>query len=248
MEEKIKNIVARFIKLPVDQLTVHTIIDRSAIGSSIMLHRMYGVLANEGIVVENYLDIKDLGTLLRRINNNGQPEILVERSIADTAVDEQGLFAPGIGIDMEKIAAMPQAVDFREDAFYKMNFAPSEIAYCILQPDPLASFAGLFAAKEALVKADNTYKGYTFNSIVIDHLPSGKPLHKDFQLSISHTKEMAIAIAMRNGSADPGHLSMIKDVSSSPQKQYSSRLLLSIITLLLLVIIFLLLSHSNLSH
>jgi len=248
MEEKIKNIVGRFIKLSPDQLTAQTIIDRSAIGSSIMLHRMYGALANDGIVVEGYLDIKDFGTLLRRINNSDQPVVIKEKSVADTAVDENGLLPAGVGIDMEKIAAMPPVADFREDAFYKMNFASSEIAYCILQPDPLASFAGLFAAKEALVKADNTYKGCTFNSIIIDHSPFGKPLHKDFQLSISHTTEMAIAIAMRNGSTDPGHLSIVKDASDSPKKQYSSRFLLSIITLLLLVIVFLLLSHSNLFH
>jgi 4'-phosphopantetheinyl transferase superfamily len=82
-----------------------------------------------------------------------------------------------------------------------------------LQPDPPASFAGLFAAKEAIVKADNQYKNKPFHSIGIDHLPGGKPVHPPFEISITHTDSLAIAVAVRlhstvpsAGSASPGNL------------------------------------------
>ena len=87
----------------------------------------------------------------------------------------------GIGIDAEEISLMPATNDFRDHEFYTMNFAAAEIAYCILQPDSRASFAGLFAAKEAIVKADNSYKNKPFHTIFIDHLPGGKPFHSAIQ-------------------------------------------------------------------
>jgi phosphopantetheinyl transferase (holo-ACP synthase) len=93
---------------------------------------------------------------------------------------------------------MPPATDFREDAFYSMNFAPAEIAYCILQSNPLTSFTGLFAAKEAIVKADNHFLNLPFSYIVIDHLPNGKPVHPNFSLSISHTAGFAVTVAVAN--------------------------------------------------
>ena len=101
----------------------------------------------------------------------------------------------GIGIDIEEIAALPQTTDFRKEEFYKMNFTPGEMAYCILQPDPYSSFAGLFAAKEAMVKADGANRNKTFNTLEIDHSPEGKPLHPDYSLSISHAGGMALAVA-----------------------------------------------------
>ncbi len=102
-----------------------------------------------------------------------------------------------IGIDIEQISLMPPSSDYREDHFYTSNFSPSEIAYCILQPDTAASFAGLFAAKEAIVKADNSYLKRDFNSIKIDHLPNGKPTFPSFSISISHTAQIAVAVAVR---------------------------------------------------
>ncbi|HEV3326120.1 MAG TPA: hypothetical protein VG052_10965, partial [Puia sp.] len=77
MEEKIKGIVSVFIKLPAEQIGAGTPIDRSALQSSILLHRMYARLAEEGFRVENYANIKVFGDLLQqrgnRADNNPQP-------------------------------------------------------------------------------------------------------------------------------------------------------------------------------
>ena len=188
MEQKIREIVALFIKIPAEEVGPATPIDRSAVQSSILLHRMYARLAEEGLEVENYAAIKVFGDLFR-----STAEPLTPVAFANNYTGEPK--AAGIGIDIEEIAALPPATDFRKEEFYKMNFTPGEIAYCILQPDPYASFAGLFAAKEAMIKADGANRDKRFNMLEIEHSPLGKPLHPDYSISISHAGGMALAVA-----------------------------------------------------
>jgi phosphopantetheine--protein transferase-like protein len=238
MENKIKKIVSLYIKVPADQITANTVVDRSAVASSILLHRMYAALSAEGIVIENYWDIKNFGNLLQQVKGD---HIRSFEVISDNTIEyilpafENQSSAAGIGIDMEEIKSLPLVNDFREDEFYKMNFTEQEISYCILQADSIASFAGLFAAKEAIVKADNNYLHKTFNSIFIDHLPNGKPYHPSFQLSISHTNELAIAVAMANsvpsGKRPPGEV-----ILSSSKNSSSISLVISLVTLLLVIV------------
>lgn len=198
MEEQVKNIVAQYIKIPAEQIAEQTVIDRSAVASSIILHRMYAQLQSEGISVNDYSHIKTYGQLVANINGNEVAAAIIDTPAITTINSPATTNELPVGIDMENIFSMPVVNDFREDAFYKMNFAPAEIAYCILQTNPYASFAGLFAAKEAIIKADNAYKNKTFNTILIDHLPEGKPVHPGFQLSITHTNDAAVAVAVKN--------------------------------------------------
>ncbi|HTL10076.1 MAG TPA: 4'-phosphopantetheinyl transferase superfamily protein [Chitinophagaceae bacterium] len=206
MEEKAKEIISLFVKVPVAQINETTIIDRSAVNSSIVLHRMYGKLADAGIVINNYQNLRSFGELQQQLNGNkasvtGSNDNAVAAAAPAITYSELN-HAPvnnnngGIGIDIEMVSAMPLTDDFREDNFYTMNFSATEIAYSILQPSPYASFAGLFAAKEAMVKADNQYKGTEFKNIVIQWLSGGKPVHPAFTLSISHTPEIAVAVAV----------------------------------------------------
>jgi holo-[acyl-carrier-protein] synthase len=112
--------------------------------------------------------------------------------------------APGIGVDIEEVAALPRTSDFRKDEFYRMNFTSGEIAYCILQPDPYSSFAGLFAAKEAIVKAGGFDRSRSFNGMEIDHTPEGKPQYPGYGISISHAGGMAVAVAATPAGAVSG--------------------------------------------
>jgi phosphopantetheine--protein transferase-like protein len=199
MEEKIKEIVSVYTKIHFEEIGSSTIIDRSAVNSSIMLHRMYAKLAEQGFLVQDYWDVKNFGSLLQRINGKSNNAGETPVTVHEPAQPYLGINEPnarGIGIDIEEIDSMPEVNDFREEVFYKMNFSASEIAYCILQPSPYASFAGLFAAKEALVKADSSYKNKAFNTIVIEHTETGKPSHHNFNLSIAHTKTTAVAVAI----------------------------------------------------
>lgn len=201
MDEQIKNIIASFIKMPASQINSQTVIGRPAVASSIILHRMYAQLASNGFVVKDYSQINTVAQLFAGLHSKEPALMAPPVASIDDANDNPN--QAGIGIDMENISMLPRANDFREEPFYTMNFASAEIAYCILQTNAYASFAGLFAAKEAIIKADNTYKNAPFNSIIIQHLPKGKPIFPGFQLSISHTNEMAIAVAVKNNASNP---------------------------------------------
>lgn len=56
----------------------------------------------------------------------------------------------GVGVDVEEITTF--GVD-KDESWFKRNFTPAEIDYCRAQPNPSASFAGKWAAKEAVLKA-----------------------------------------------------------------------------------------------
>ena len=56
----------------------------------------------------------------------------------------------GVGVDTELISSVPTSETFRE-----RNFTSEEIKYCQSAADPTASFAGRWAAKEAVFKALN---------------------------------------------------------------------------------------------
>jgi phosphopantetheinyl transferase (holo-ACP synthase) len=212
MEEKIKEIIAVFIKVPAGQIGPATTIGRSAVGSSILLHRMFARLAEAGWVGDNYSDIKvyadlwpagppvtgaDLAPAFPAAGMTTAVSPLA--TVSSDRFPAADLAMPGVGIDMEEISAMPETPDFRSAEFYRMNFTPAEMAYCILQTDPYSSFAGLFAAKEAIVKADPQFRSRPFNTIAIDHTPEGKPVYPGFGLSVSHAGGMAVAIAVRGG-------------------------------------------------
>ena len=98
---------------------------------------------------------------------------------------------------MEDVENLPVVIDFRSDDFYIQNFSPREIEYCLSKENPLPAFTGLFAAKEAVVKADNAYRNRAFNTIEITHDAQGRPGFGHFLLSISHTSKMAVAVAVK---------------------------------------------------
>jgi phosphopantetheine--protein transferase-like protein len=197
MQEKIKNIIAPFLKQSVDNIHANIVIDRTAVASSILLHRMYANLAKEGIVVNDYWNIKTFGDLLQKVHVPNTEMNSTTATIAVNVTAGNNFETPiSVGIDIEAIGLMPIAVDYRADVFYTANFTDAEIAYSILQPNPLATFAGLFAAKEAIVKADNAYLKIPFNKIAINHIASGKPVFNQFSISIAHANEYATAVAI----------------------------------------------------
>jgi holo-[acyl-carrier protein] synthase len=102
-----------------------------------------------------------------------------------------------IGIDIQEASELPNVPAFREDEFYRKNFSSREIEYCAQQSSPLLSFAGKFAAKEAIIKADHRLREKPFSEIEILNNAVGVPEFGDFSISISHSQTIAIAIAIR---------------------------------------------------
>lgn len=212
-----KEIISQFLQVDANSITANTLINRQALKSSIFLHRMYGKLANAGFVVADYSNINSFGELLETLEGKSQNSKVEEHQFNNltnqqSANTQYPIPNTQIGIDIEHIDSLPKTNDFRNEGFYTDNFSENEIAYCILQPDAYASFAGLFAAKEAIVKANNQFKNTKFNKLVITHNAQGKPAFEGVNISISHTNDSAVAVAVV---IESNATTIIKEVASN---------------------------------
>ncbi|MCK8824119.1 holo-ACP synthase [Fuchsiella alkaliacetigena] len=118
----------------------------------------------------------------------------------------------GIGVDIIEVQRIKEALAKREKRFQRRIFTAQEIDYCLTQGQPELSFAARFAAKEAVLKALGTGLrdlAWTDIEVVKDSL--GKPeikfseqglvkvdslQIKEVLISLSHTKEYAVAQAV----------------------------------------------------
>ncbi|ODV91401.1 hypothetical protein CANCADRAFT_32052 [Tortispora caseinolytica NRRL Y-17796] len=114
-----------------------------------------------------------------------------------------------IGVDVELV----EAINVTNETFLTRNFTDAEISYCQSAPNPQASFAGTWAAKEAVfksLKVESKGAGAPLKDIEIVRNPKGVPtvvLHGDAQaaasskglksvdVSISHDDFQAAAVA-----------------------------------------------------
>ena len=197
--QKAKEIIATFLKVEPSQINENSLMDGSVIPGSVLLHRMFSKLSEEGYHVINQDKIRTYGDFLVAMNQNVDTVTMrsVEKQTPKKEKKSVDSSALEVGIDIEDILNMPVVTDFRESKFYSDNFSSKEISYCILQVDPRASFAGKFAAKEAIIKADNAYKSVPFKDIEILNDALGKPSFGSFSISISHTTNQAIAVAVQ---------------------------------------------------
>jgi len=202
--DKVKEIISVFLKESPENITEKTRIDKQVIPGSVLIHRMYSELRHHGFEVTDISSIVTFGDLQRSLSGKDKSKILESVTItpptsrADFSYDVDTGF---IGIDMESSENLPSTNDFHSHQFYKDNFSKREIGYCSSKKDPRSCFSGRFAAKEAIVKADNTYRCKPFSELEIEISKNGRPIFRDFNLSISHNKlgdnSLSIAIAQK---------------------------------------------------
>ena len=80
----------------------------------------------------------------------------------------------GLGVDLCEIARMERAIG-RHPTLRERVFTPEEIAYCDSKGRPAESYAGRFAAREAVIKALGGYRGKRWQDISVTRAPSGAP-------------------------------------------------------------------------
>ena len=107
----------------------------------------------------------------------------------------------GIGVDIQFIPELfPSKVsDLKSDPEILRIFSQREIAFAETKRRPTETLAGIFAAKEAIIKAG--FQGISdsdLNAIEILHSEDGRPEFPQYALSISHSNEYTIAIAQKN--------------------------------------------------
>ena len=110
----------------------------------------------------------------------------------------------GIGTDIIEISRIKEAIN-RTASFKRKVYTEKEIEYIEKKKNPYASYAGRFAAKEAVSKAFGTgVLGFSLSDVEILNDKLGKPyvvLHNavkeaaknlTIQISISHSREYAV--------------------------------------------------------
>jgi holo-[acyl-carrier protein] synthase len=116
----------------------------------------------------------------------------------------------GIGIDIVEVRRVREATERWGERFLKRVFTQGEIDYCFSKRHGYGSLAGRFAVKEAVFKAIGTgWKGgVEWKDVEVVRRPGERPevrlsgrakeVVKDAEvlISISHTKEHAIAVAV----------------------------------------------------
>ena len=105
--------------------------------------------------------------------------------------------AGNVGIDIQNVNILPDFEDVWLSEFYTTNFSDSEITHCLKLDNPKESFAGIYSAKESIIKALGTDGFFEKSTIVIDHNEVGAPIHQDFFISISHDNDFAVSIAIK---------------------------------------------------
>jgi len=104
---------------------------------------------------------------------------------------------PGIGIDIAEVKRFRNL----SARFLKRVYTDEEIVYCKRSSRPEMHFAARFAAKEAVIKA-TTKTDIALRDICVQNRPSGAPevfikgKKKKFHISISHTKDIAVAVVI----------------------------------------------------
>lgn len=103
----------------------------------------------------------------------------------------------GIGIDVAEIKRFKSV----SDKFLNRVYTREEIRYCRKCANPAMHFAARFAAKEAVIKA-TTKTDIALKDIFVKNRANGSPTvfikgkKRKFFISISHTKDVAIAVVV----------------------------------------------------
>lgn len=131
------------------------------------------------------------------VSNESQ---LIDTKI-QTASKEKNIREDGnVGIDIQNVGDLPDFEDVWLSDFYSKNFSDSEIAHCLKLDNPKESFAGIFSAKESIIKALGADTFSEKGDILIEHDGAGAPIHHDFFISISHDNGFAISVAIKKKS------------------------------------------------
>jgi holo-[acyl-carrier protein] synthase len=113
-----------------------------------------------------------------------------------------------IGVDLAEVDRIEELINRYGNRFLKRVFTQDEIDYCDPKVTATSSYAARFAAKEAVLKATGLGldKGLNWKDIEVINDANGKPsvklygqtneklLDKKIHISLSHTKNLAIAM------------------------------------------------------
>ena len=107
-----------------------------------------------------------------------------------------------VGTDIIEIQRFRKKPLEKNESFYRLLFTKSELMHCAKYKDPYPHLAGIFAAKESIIKCLKEAPSKMMDIEIVwnkDGKPSGaistQKIH-DVSISISHTRTIALAVAI----------------------------------------------------
>jgi phosphopantetheine--protein transferase-like protein len=214
-QAKIRSVVARFFNVPEAVVTDNFAFPPERLNASIGRATFHAALKRMGGAdLPAAFTAKTFGDLFgQEVATAPAGTSVVAVSETPAAAESSSAFGLGVGIDIESFDQLPAATDFWTEPFYVENFTAAEIAHCQRQPDPRASFCGLWCAKEAVRKCSPEFFGLRPLELEIQHDVNGRPfltivrenrrvVKPAYDLSISHAHGMGAAVCVaREGKA-----------------------------------------------
>lgn len=210
MPEILQDIIATL--LGTDPTAVHP--DLTFAGTrlqgSLARTRLYTAIEQQlGVTCPAAYTARTYGELHAAIYGAASASTAPQVPVAPSAPEQYHGAMPNIacGIDIEMVENLPVVADYWSDAFYSATFTPAEIAYCLLQDQPLVHFAARWCAKEALQKCDPAYLQTDLRTLEVRLQASGTPYlcavtagHSTplpFAVSLAHTPQAAVAVVVK---------------------------------------------------
>lgn len=200
-------VVSKYLNRDVKEIGFDTIINRSAIGSSINNHKFRSEVNG---LLKRKVDWNSVNCLadilLDNQTKNHQPAGLnhtdFNESSNDLNIDDypDNITSNNVGVDIVAVDSLPDTNDYWECNFYIENFTCSEIALCTRRDDPKMCFAARFATKEAIFKATNGSCGSNFSKIET-YYKGGRLVNEFCEISISYLDHKSIRLAVATASA-----------------------------------------------
>ncbi len=217
--DPVTELVARLLRMPSEE--VSPAVSLRELSTSIGLTRLrlgLGKLGYDLRVRRTPETFGALTMLLLDAANEAEPPMplasQVRASRADDSAKLPGLSSGAIrvGVDIQGVRCLPETDDYWRHEFYSSTFDDHEIGYAVVQPEPKVHFAGFWCAKEALRKCNGALGEVPLKWIVVSHRKDGRPylrfrdgsdlVEMPHELSISHTRDYAVAVVIDARSAE----------------------------------------------
>lgn len=187
--------------------------------SSAQKSRVHGWLTKNQILFdESVLEKRFTITELLRNGyiDGGRPKSTIESVFSMPPKIAAGNFL--IGIDIQRVDELfPKGlpIDVKVDHGLTGIYTLKELSYAQSKINPELTLAGIFCAKEAIQKVTNLTKNLNEIEVLPDEF--GRPKSSGFTLSISHSGNYAVAIALKERP-----FSIANDVMHSGEKAIAS--------------------------
>jgi phosphopantetheinyl transferase (holo-ACP synthase) len=166
--------------------------------SSAQKARVHGWLINNDISFkESVLNGKFTINQLLSSGSNGIVHIQPSSLNHSSPLAQLDVGNAQIGIDIQRVDELfPQGLSFdpKSDKELIQIFTTKELSYAQAKVDPEVTLTGIFCAKEAIQKASRVTKNLNEIEVLPDEF--GRPKCNGFILSISHTGNLALGVAI----------------------------------------------------